>query len=173
MSATPRRRLRALATHHGLSDLSLTLIRQAALPGVPAGERLTDTQIGVVHEAVEVCVLSGLAEQQVEPAMAEHRAGAPQDWERSFWRERLALANEHYNEGQTGKRRLAPPSPAAQRPPVAPIGPEPPHPRPAPAAPVSPIPPQPPGEVGSGAREPTAALAAQRHRSDTAAPHAA
>jgi hypothetical protein len=149
-ASTPRSALSALAARNGLSQHTLTLIKDATLPNLAPGQRLTDAQIGIVHEAVEVCLLSGLTEEQIPQVVKEHRDRAPHDWEASFWRERLALANENANRQEADEQRPAAAEPlplAAERPPVGPIGPEPPRPRPARRAPVSAIPPQPPSEV--------------------------
>jgi hypothetical protein len=162
-ASTPRSELSALAARNNLSKHSLTLIKDATLPNLARGQRLTDAQIGIVHEAVEVCLLSGLTDEQLPQAIEEHRDRAPHDWEASFWRERLALANENANRQQAGEQRSAAAEPlplVADRPPVAPIEPEPPQPRPARHAPVPPIPPQPPSEVRSGARDTHSPLAA-------------
>lgn len=156
-ASTPRSELSALAARNRLSQHSLTLIKDATLPNLAPGQRLTDTQIGIVHEAVEVCLLSGLTEEQLPQVVKEHRDRAPRDWEASFWRERLALANENANRQEPSEQppAVAEPLPlVAERPPVAPIEPEPPpRPRSARRAPVSAIPPQPPSELRSGARD--------------------
>lgn len=162
-ASTPRSALSALAARNGLSQHTLTLIKDATLPNLAPGQRLTDAQIGIVHEAVEVCLLSGLTEKQIPQVVKEHRDRASEDWEAGFWRERLALANENANRQSPSEQPPAGAGPlplVAERPPVGPIGPEPPRPRPARRAPVSAIPPQPPSEVRSGARDPHSPLAA-------------
>ena len=96
-AGTPRSELSALAARNGLSQHTLTLIKDATLPNLAPEQRLTDAQIGIVHEAVEVCLLSGLTEEQIPQVVQEHRDRAPEDWEAGFWRQRLALANENAN----------------------------------------------------------------------------
>jgi hypothetical protein len=203
MPETPRRALRALAQRHGLSDRSLTLIKEATI-------RLSDDQIRIVCDAVETCLLSGLSEDDIAPVIEEHRARAPQDWCASFWRERLALANARYAvreraaghapgaPGSNGGRSRMPPvapigpqPPETMRPapkavgsppsaqsrqraaPIAPIGPQPPEQPQEPAVPVAPIPPQPPGQVAAYRREPAGETAPGQQSKDTAARRAA
>jgi hypothetical protein len=169
MTAAPRRALRALAERHGLSDRSLTLIKEATV-------QLTDAQIRSVIDAVETCVLSGLTEHNIEQVIAEHRARAPQDWRESFWRERLALANDSYTQQRADEALQAEAEPlplAAEHPTVSAIEPEPPQPRPAQAVPVAAIPPQPPSELGSGAPEPATPPARERQTTKPAAKQAA
>ena len=76
-ASTPRSELSALAARNRLSQHTLTLIKDATLPNLARGQRLTDTQIGIVHEAVEVCLLSGLTEEQLPQAIEEHRRPRP------------------------------------------------------------------------------------------------
>jgi len=162
-ASTPRGALSALAARNGLSRHTLTLIKDATLPNLAPEQRLTDAQIGIVHEAVEVCLLSGLTEEQIPLVIKEHRDRAPEDWEASFWHQRLALANENASRQPPSEQPTAAAEPlplVAEHPPVGPIGPESPRPRPARHAPVSAIPPQPPSEVRSGARDPHTPLAA-------------
>lgn len=171
MTSAPRRALRALAERHGLSDRSLTLIKEATV-------RLSDAQIRSVIDAVETCVLSGLTEDNIEQVIAEHRARAPQDWRESFWHERLALANDNYVRERPAQASPAEPLPlplplAAEHPTVPPIEPEPPEARIAQAAPVAAIPPQPPGELGYGAPNPATAPARERQTTNPAAKQAA
>lgn len=159
-ASTARGALSALAARHGLSQQTLTLIKDATLPNLTVGQRLNDTQIGFVHQAVEVCLLSGLTEQQIPQVVKQHRDRAPQDWQQSFWRERLALANErdtHPPAATAAQPPAADPPPAAGHPPIEP---EPPRPRAAQPTPVSAIPPQPPSEVRSRVRDPHNPLAA-------------
>jgi hypothetical protein len=144
MTDQSRHALRALAQQHGLSDDSLRLIMEAAV-------RLTDTQIRMVIDAVETCVLSGLTERDIAQVIAEHRRLSPADWRSGFWAERVSLASENYNRQQAdaAAANTAAHTHAQGPPPVA-IEPEPPQRRPATRLPVSPIPPQPPSQVGGG-----------------------
>src|ERR1700733_9413231 len=106
-ASTPRSELSALAARNNLSKHSLTLIKDATLSNLAPGQRLTDAQIGIVHEAVEVCLLSGLTDEQLPQVVKEHRDRAPHDWEASFWRERLALANQNANRQDASEQRPA------------------------------------------------------------------
>lgn len=135
--STARKELNALAIDHGLTTESLTLIKEATLP--TAGERLSDTEIGFVLQAVETCLFSGLTNEQIEPVIREHKARAPDDWRERFWRERLALAAEH--ETKSSPARAAPERRLT-------------------TVPVAPIPPQPPSEIGPGSGDPHDPLAA-------------
>jgi hypothetical protein len=160
-ASTARSALSALAARNGLSQRTLTLIKDATLPNLAPEQRLNDTQIGFVHQAVEVCVLSGLTDEQIPQVIKRHRDRAPEDWQHSFWREQLAAANANANREQHGQQPHADREPVpAAGPPVGPIGPEPPRPRQTRPAPVSAIPPQPPSEIRSGARDPHSPLAA-------------
>jgi hypothetical protein len=136
MSAA-RQALRALAVNHGLSRESLTLIKEVTLPLASPDERLNDTQIRFVIDAVETCLLSGLTDEQIGPTIRAIKARFPTEWRQRFWRQRLTLAAECEDES-----RAVRPARALT------------------AAPVPPIPPQPPSEIGPNAAPPHGRLAA-------------
>lgn len=90
--ATEREALNALAAACGYGLPQLSLIAQATMPSYEPGAALTDSQLGYLTQAAEVCRESGLRDSEVADAVEQHRARSGAAWREGFWRERLKIA---------------------------------------------------------------------------------
>ena len=94
--STPRTRLAAQATAAGYPPALLADIAAAALTSYERGQRLTDTQVGQVADAVEVLAQAGYDPDQVTVVLADYRQQHGDQWRHRFWERTLALAAVRY-----------------------------------------------------------------------------